>query len=342
MVIAKALQVTERTLRNRRSREERAEKYRRGEGAAPVPQGRPRMKLSRAKGQLRQLRVVWQQLTEGVHDLAHGPGVPCIMAISPRVSRYLAEKFVRKRKEQARRTATRQREAQRHSLLIRGAGVVSALDARHAGYEGNDKLWVHALRDRGSLLYQAGVLEHGMTAEEFSAILEATIAEKDWPLVMQRDNGSQYTARVTARTLRRHLVIPFPSLPHTPQHNPIAEQGMKEVGSYLDVKGTRGAVEVLSRARHALHALNTRRPRPSRGGLTAEQYFHTHRVAFDRKKCYADYVRLRWKYTRGLRPHTRARRMADRRAVEQMLVMNGLATVTTGALRSGSPAEGKG
>ena len=124
--------------------------------------------------------------------------------------------------------------------------------------------------------------------------------------------------------------------------NPIAEQGMKEVGTYLNVAGSRGMAEVLSRATKALHALNTMRPRPSRGGLTAAQYFHSHRVAFDRKKCYADYVRLRWQYTRGLRPRSRARRMADRRAVEDMLVMNGLATVTTGAQRSGSPAEGKG
>ena len=57
-------------------------------------------------------------------------------------------------------------------------------------------------------------------------------------------------------------------------------------------------------------------------------------MALCREKCYADYVRLRWRFTHLAGLNKRTRRTADRRATEGMLVLNGMVTVIPGASRS--------
>lgn len=340
--IAAMLNVNERTLRNWRERAAWEERARQGLEEMPRRQGRPRMPLATLKGHIRRLAEAWAHLTDGMKRADRLPGVPTLAAMVPGAPRYIAEKFVRRRKMLAHRKRCRRIVEARRHLTVLAPGVVATVDATQVGREGGKAIMGHVLRDRMSLKGTLVAVETSMTAEAFIDRVEESVADDALPLVVQNDNGTQYCSQANTAWARARRVIRYVSLPHTPQHNPVAEQGMKEVDSYVPAEGFSSREEALPGLAKALHALNTIRPRPSRGGLTSEQLHHTHHRAFDREKCYADYVRLKWQFTRGLKPRSRARRKADRRAVEEMLVMNGLATITTGALRPRKALRWKG
>jgi transposase InsO family protein len=328
-------EVVERTLRNwvaERRKELKGE-------PPPNPPGRPRQKLSQLREPIRRMNAAWQELTTGMTDLTRAPGVPALKRLLPGVSKYLVEKFVAKRKEIARRKQRRQREERRESVTV-APGVVSTLDAKHLGREGGKAIDGHVVRDRGADLYQAVLVGTGATARE-TAGLARTIVEETPAVAVQVDNGSLYRAAEFQRPLRRARIISIFSLPRTPQHNGSAEQGMKEISSYIPEGGFTDCRSAFIGIRAALHRINEIRPRESRGGLTASALYALKRVEASREECYREYVRRKWRYTREAGKGKRARRMADRRAAFDTLEHFGLATITRGGRRSSAAAERK-
>jgi hypothetical protein len=284
------------------------------------------------------MQAEWKKATDNKLGVELTLGVPAFHELVSDVPRYLADKFIRAKKRSARRKARKIKEQKRVSMNVLKAGVVVALDAKHLG----DGIKSHNIRDRGSLRYELAVVERGMKAEEFTKVVELQMKREGPPLVIQTDNDPIYRANCFKKMFEKLRVIPMYSLPRTPQHNPVAEQGMKEVTAYLPLEGAPSPDEAFMIVKNGLNELNTKRRRPSRNGLTANEWHDTHRVEFNREKCYREYDMLKSLFRLDAGKGKRAQRMADRRAVITMLVNNGLATVSTGPRPPRSASNGKG
>lgn len=323
--MARALGVSERTLREwgRRTEVRRL--------------GRPRTKRGKIRAVIRTLRSAWGAMTAGMEPSAPGPGVPSLRARCPEVSRYLAEKFVAARKRRAGRMARRDAKAAKKSVVVPAAGAVVTLDGFFVGQEEGRWIEAHIFRDRWALWYLADLVGVGID----SRVLTPTILEvldRTGAFALQLDGDPRYRVKGLLRALRRRRVMLYLSEPRTPQHNPVAEQGMRELRAFLPEGGVSSVEEAASRIARAFLTLNRERPRPSRSGLTSEALYALPRVEIDREEVYRLYVTLKRRFRREAARTLRARRRADRRAVEAALAAFGLAQVSIG----GAPLLGPG
>jgi len=281
-------------------------------------------------------------MTEGMTNLSRGPGARSL-AKEAKCSRYLAEKFVanRKRKDHIRREKLAK--AWRNGFRVLEGGVVTVLDGKHIGREEGKRIEMQALRDRCDLFFEGAFVGIRLDAEALARKVEAYLRENPWVLVLQTDFAPVFRSRIFQRMLQRNLVIWYPSLPHTPQHNPIAEQGMGEADGFFPPGGVSSVEAGVVIAERMLLTLNTARPRPSRGGLTSEvlRLHRNQRVEIPRFVFYREAMGIKRRLRLEAGPGVRARRKANRRAVEETLIKFGLARRILGTALQTAVGAGK-
>lgn len=301
--------------------------------------GRPRTKREKIRAAIRTLRTAWGAVTAGMKAGAELPGVPRLMERCPEVSRYLAEKFVAGRKRKAARKERRLGAQMERSVEIREPGVVTSLDGLHAGREAGRKIEAHIFRDRGTLNFLEKLVGVGIDSKTLTPkILDVLAATGSY--VLQVDGDSRHKMKDLQRALRKLRVMLYLSEPRTPQHNPVAEQGMREIRRFFPKGGVSSVAEGVICVEQAFLTINREWPRPSRGGLSSEALYALPRVEKNREAMYRQFVIFKRKFRREMGRTLRARRRADRRAVEATLVAFGLATVKIGGVPLG-PGVGR-
>ncbi len=109
------------------------------------------------------------------------------------------------------------------------------------------------------------------TAAEVCATLERAVQSRGGaPLVLMHDNGPGYAAQTTRSWRANRGVLQLFSLPRTPQHNAIAERGMRDLkeDSGLGRELVRDMVEIRERLVRSIERLEAQRPRASKGWRT--------------------------------------------------------------------------
>lgn len=301
--------------------------------------GRPFLKRAKLRDSIRTLRAAWTAMTAGMGKYPPGPGVPSLHAKCSKVSRYLTEKFVAARKRRSARVLKRTGEEHERSVEVREPDVVMSLDGIHLGRSTHEAIRAHVLRDRGTLRFLGAWVGTDMKADVLGPRL-VELLKSARPYVFQVDGDPTYMTKPFRRWLRKNRIMPYISEPRTPQHNPVAEEGMRELRMFLPTWGAFTAEEWASFVERAFLTLNREWPRPSRGGLSSEALYALPRVEKNREAMYRQFVIFKRQFRREMGRTLRARRRANRRAVEATLVAFGLATVKIGGVPLG-PGVGR-
>lgn len=327
--------VSERTLRNWAKRLALE-----AEGKRVRGQGRPRIRRDILAKALGKLRRAWSVMTKGMANLDRAPGARTL-AKAAKTSRYLAERFVENRKEKNRRKRDREARKRRSGFQVLQGGVVTTLDGKHIGRRQRGRIEMQVLRDRCDLFIEGVFIGTRMDAETIARKVEAYLRANPWVLAIQTDFAPVFRSRIFQRMLRRNLVVWYPSLPHTPQHNPLAEQGMGEQDGFFPSEGVSSVEEGDLIASRAMLTLNTGRPRPSRGGLTSQALRGLRGVEIPRFFFYREYLMIKRGLRREAGPGVRAKRKANRRAAEETLIKFRLARRVLGTALQTAVGAGK-
>lgn len=254
----------------------------------------------------------------------------------------------------------------RVSVTVLVRDVVWCLDATFLGRADGKGMWGEVVKDVATSGFLAVSIGPAASARDVIALLERLRLERGGlPLVLLTDNGPAYRSRELEVYLRAMGVVHLFSLPRTPQHNAVAERGMREIkdttplGSGRELEpleveraevvfglGGRAPEMRFTPARdqewplaleEACLALNER-ARPSRGGHSAQQ--------LDRILPHWDDHICRERFHRAAMeeierataaaPSKRAQRKAEREAIYSTLEAFGLVRRT----RGGRPLPG--
>ncbi len=91
-------------------------------------------------------------------------------------------------------------------------------------------MWGEVVKDIETSGFRTVSVGPAATAKHVIALLERLRIERGGlPLVLITDNGSTYPSRELEAYVRAMGVVHLFSLPHTLQHNPCAERGMREI-----------------------------------------------------------------------------------------------------------------
>jgi transposase len=203
--VARALGVTERTLRRWAQRKRDGESLVKRRGRRPKPVARERR----------------QSLIATMLRLGPCAGVPALR----RLFWDVPYRTIAKLKRRFTRAIQRRRGWHRRRLRWLRAGAVWATDFTHPGAQLQDSSnRLCLVRDLGSGAQLAAVPCKGERAQVVCTVLALLFVVLGAPLVLKHDGGSAYRAGVTRALLRAHDVVALRSPPRTPQYNGSCER----------------------------------------------------------------------------------------------------------------------
>lgn len=310
-LLSESLQVSPKTLNNWKRR-----RPRRG--------GRPKYTATQRKAAL--VAVARELRRQGY------PGEKAVEKALPHVPLRLIREYVSKLKAKRRGRQARLRLKSRVSVVVKATNVIVCQDGAHLGRERRNAIETQLAKDRASQkLIVASV--GPQTAEHVVSTWLALKAERGLPLVISTDNGAAYRAESAERYLRRECVVHLKSLPRTPEHNSPVERSVREVkeASAMGKMASVSAAEAKRRLHLTATRLNANRYRnlsmqtandldqnlPSAYNLVNREKFYAECMA---AMCTARNAAVGW----------RAKRMAERNAVYEVLSKNGLVEITRG------------
>lgn len=147
---------------------------------------------------------------------------PISAALKDKVSVRLVQKFVAEFKLEQRKKRNPKR------MEIAGKNVIWSMDGAITKEE--TKVENQVIKDRGSRCW-VGLKSNQKASKAVDVIdvLNESIKQNGYPLVLATDNGSAYTNKEVCRHLRKLKIIHLRSLPRTPQHNGAVEVGIREL-----------------------------------------------------------------------------------------------------------------
>lgn len=224
---AAALKVSTRTLRAWKQSPERE----------PLKRGRKKalVSLSVARAVIRE----WER--QGC------PGSRPVSKALPEISLRVVREIVAQLKRRKRRRHRKIRAANRTSVVVHHAGILSAMDGATLDRE-RDFL---VIRDRGSLKTSARPCrDKNLRSTDTINLLQELKTKRRLPLVIATDNGSPLCSGEVAEFVRRNQVIHLRSLPRVPQHNGSAENAVREFKEVVSLGiEPEAACEMLNHAR---------------------------------------------------------------------------------------------
>jgi len=181
---------------------------------------------------------------------------------------------LRELKAERRAAHRRDTESRRVTITANARDVLWSADATFVGRTPKGcAVQVEVVRDVASTCTLDITIGEAATGENVVRYLERLAEERGTaPLVFVTDNGPQYQSRAVADWCEARGVLQLFSRPHTPQHNPWAEHGMRELKE--DACIDKGDVvldndTVLARLEQARERLDGARLRATRGWRTA-------------------------------------------------------------------------
>lgn len=305
-MLARIFNVSERTIRN----------WARGEdGRIGRP---PRAPHERRRAFTRVARV-WRLLgrTSGWRTVGG--------ALGSDVPTRLVQESLRRAKRLWRRHARRRRV----HVAVLARDALWHLDATHLGRTRQGEVQAQVLRDAASPQALAASTGGPVSAQDAVHVVDTAIAVNGRPpLVLATDNGPPYVAAGFEAYLAGHRIVHLKNLPRTPQHNARAERTIRAVkaesglGAGARLASPRDADEAIAVACARLALRVTQREAAS-CAYTEKQ----------RERFY-DAVCRRGKRAVRTAHGARARRMAEREAVNAELEERGLIQRTRGGARS--------
>ena len=301
-------------------------------GATPArPPGRPRVSPAVAA----EARTVVAAVLKAAETATIGE--PALALAQPQLPRRALRVALKEAKAERAEQALAHQIAVRINVFIMMRMAVCVLDATHVGRDERGRaVEAEVLRDVATgqwLPFRVGQKAKGHAIVAMLKQLKRDTGTL--PLVLQTDNGGAYTSEVVEEYLRKEGVVHLRSLPRTPQHNPVAERGIRtvktraNVGKGYVVQSIDLVAALLERTRCELN--RTLRQR-TRRGLTPEDGWCTMPSA-DASVDRAAFVRAVEanieNATKDLEKK-RAVRKAEREAIYQTMEQFGLVTRTRG------------
>ena len=148
------------------------------------------------------------------------------------------------------------------------------------------------------------------------------------PLVLKHDGDSIFHEAGVEELLERYGVVPLTSPPGWPGYNGKQERSMRDIKSYeraMRRHGVRGSLS--ARLSVAMHDLNEERPRPVLGGRTAREAYQESNIALPDRRVFMAAVDREEQRLLAEATSRRQRRSARRRAIENVLVRDGLMVI---------------
>jgi len=162
-------------------------------------------------------------------------------------------------------------------------------------------------------------------SEDVCDYLREAFEKHGAPLILKHDGDSIFHEVDVELLLKEYHVVSLTSPPHYPPFNGKMERSIRDVKSYeRAMKRRELKSSLVNRISAAIHDLNEERPRPVLGGKTAREVFEGDRTTLpDRRIFYKNVQRLEEAFI-GDSPSRKQIRYARRRAVELVLLRQGL------------------
>jgi putative transposase len=238
-------------------------------------------------------------------------------------------------KERHRRKLAAVRRACRVSVEVLAPDMIWAIDAKHLSRGEQGVLAAEVVRDACPRKVRGASVGPPASAREVVALLEAVVVERGCaPLVLMHDNGKAYIGTDVTAWREAHGVLDLCNLPHTPQHNGALERTMRELGEQTGLgRGVRhvGLLDAAMAVHDAIWRMNSR-PRAVLGRRSADEVDGLGRAIYsaEERKELADEVRAAQEEAMRDAKGARARRLACRRALLDVLERRGLVRITRG------------
>ncbi|HEX5009342.1 MAG TPA: transposase family protein [Planctomycetota bacterium] len=245
-----------------------------------------------------------------------------------------------KKRHKARRAAASKRS--RVSIEVLAPDVMWALDAKHLSRDRAGTVTAEVVLDPCPRRRTGAAVGRPASGKQVVALLEGVRRRRGQaPLVLVHDNAKTYCGAEVAGWCEQHGVLSLCNLPHTPQHNPFAERGMRELGEQTGLgRGVRdvGILQAGMAVAAAIRRMNSR-PRRVLGGRSADDVDALGRVHYTRQEReeLADEVRAAQLAAMRDARGARARRRACRNALLEVLERRGWIKIT----RGGSPGHAR-
>jgi hypothetical protein len=191
------------------------------------------------------------------------------------VSLRLVREVLRELKAERRSRWETEAKNRRTSIQVKARDAVWAQDATHLAWDEQGRsVQAEVVREVASTRTLDVVVGLPAAAADVIRVLERVREERGTlPLVLVTDNGPAYVSHELDAYLARHRVVHLFSLPRTPQHNPCAEHGMRELKDEADLEGVQDIANlqrVLLAARDRLDGHRLRRTRAWRTAVQAD------------------------------------------------------------------------
>jgi len=322
--VARALGVTERTLRRWAQRKRAGESLVKRRGRRPKPVARGRR----------------QSLIATMLRLGPCAGVPVLR----RLFWDVPYRTIAKLKRRLAHAIQRRRGWYRRRLRWLRAGAVWATDFTHPEAQlhgASNRLCL--VRDLGSGTQLAAVPCRGERAQVVCTVLALLFVVLGVPLVLKHDGGSAYRAEVTQALLRAYDVVALRSPPRTPQYNGSCERAggtlKRRIAHVAEAEGHSHRWTHADIAQALWQANSTAAPRGARGPTPAEAFAtrrpieHHERHAFKRTRARAIARALQThRSSRGTMPTCSERAAIDRKATQHALCEHGYLQIRRGRI----------
>lgn len=300
-VVAKALEVSERTLRQWKR-------------SSPKKRGRP----TKAITQQEMIRIGREWRLQGY------PGSRPIIRATGIRARRVREVIAHLKNRRAKR-AEAHRNRVRVRIKVKKPHAFAVIDGASLA-RGDDYL---VYRDRGTLSVEAIQCHGHLNASHTITLFEQLKRKGRLPLVIGSDNGSPFCATEVQDYLQRNQVVHLRSLPRVPQQNGSAESAVNDY-KRLVRQGLGGK---------ACQILNERRLRASLGWKTAAQVGQTAFIDENTRAKFFELVQTNTQAAVFGTQSEYARRQAEREAILQTMENFELITRTRGGLPLRAKAE---
>lgn len=224
-LLARRLEVTERTLRNWLAAARAGTQDRRG---------RPAHSPATHSAAFRRVARAWKDGGRSCgEDHVHA-------ALGGEVPLRVVREHLRRMKARWRQRRRRCRSRDRVSTAVQARDTLWSLDGTHMGRDSAGEVQGEALRDPASTSALSLSVGRPSTGVEVVALLERTSAERGGPpLVLTVDCGSNYASWEVRDWADQHHVVILQSLPRVPEHNAWVERGHRELKEDAELgKGT--------------------------------------------------------------------------------------------------------
>jgi transposase InsO family protein len=186
--------------------------------------GRPSALSTTPRSLIWMVARTWRELGR-----ASGEGT-LLAALDGRVKVRAVRALLKRLKADRARFLRRRRERERKSMSVLARNAVWALDATHLGRDRDGEVQGEVLKDCASTKILSVSVGRPSDAGDVITMLDCACKERGaLPLVIVTDNGPAYRSKEVGQWCDTHGIAQLFTLPHTPEHNAIAERAHGEI-----------------------------------------------------------------------------------------------------------------